>query len=300
MVGRRYFKAHGHGNDYLVIREGGDFLLDEALVKRVCDRTRGLGADGIVVVEKGVGTQAEPIQLRMFNPDGSEFERSGNGLRVAAAFLYEEQVVGTTPFWVSVGGDVVTMQVLSEAGGLLDVVVEMGKVSFPTGLPFVASGSSFVDGRIEVPVEGMDGRAQVVEGVAVSVGNPHVVLLADQWDQDALFWLGPQVTRHRIFPEGTNVQFASVGQLQGNSVPILIWERGVGRTTSSGTSSCAAAAAVIRQGLLGFGDVEIAMEGGTFSIHVAEDWSVTMRGPVEILFTAELSGVFEASDRPMP
>lgn len=294
LIQAEVFKAHGHGNDYLVVREGGAIRLTPDLIGRICHRWRGLGSDGIVTVGRGSGTSRDPIPLRMFNPDGSEFERSGNGLRVAAAFLYEEGQIATDPFVVTVGGDTVGLHVVSEsAPGVLDVVATMGRVTFPVGPPFVRQGTPFTDGLIHLPVTDPTGAEGVVAAMAVSVGNPHAVLLRDSWSERDLECYGPQIASHPSFPEGTNVQFASVGNMatgESSPLPIFIWERGVGRTTSSGTSACAAASAAVKHGILGPGELTVAMEGGAFLVQVDPEFEVRLRGPVEVLYTAQMRG----------
>ena len=138
-LGPAFFKAHGHGNDYLVLEEGEGPALTAALVRRICDRHRGPGGDGIVVVRAG-WRSGEP-RLRMFNPDGGEFERSGNGLRIAGVYLRRRGRVGDEPFSVVVGGDRVWLRVTGpDVRGVWDVRADMGRVTFPDGPPFVAAG----------------------------------------------------------------------------------------------------------------------------------------------------------------
>ena len=125
MLSKRFYKAHGLGNDYLVFEEGSEWIATPDTVAEICDRNHGVGADGIVVL---LGERLEGLpQLRMFNPDGSEFERSGNGLRILAAYLYREDRVGDTPFEVTVGGDLVRMTVHDVQDGTYDISVEMGQ-----------------------------------------------------------------------------------------------------------------------------------------------------------------------------
>ncbi len=287
VVSREFFKAHAHGNDYLVVREGQDLPLSPNVIGRICDRWKGLGADGIVVVGEASQLGGQ-IPLRMFNPDGSEFERSGNGLRIAAAFLHEVGQVGLDPFLVTVGGDVVELQILGVGdGGVLDVMADMGQVTFPDGPPFLAKEPVLSGRLVEISVASPEGGPETLHGLCVSVGNPHCVLFRSSWSEEELEWYGPQVTAHPVFPEGTNVQFAST--TRGQTLPILIWERGVGRTSSSGTSACAAASAAVRQGYLASGEVLVAMEGGNFEISVSPEFQVRLRGPVESLYTARLA-----------
>ena len=363
-VASRFFKAHGQGNDYLVFDEGPGPALSPALVRRICSRRRGVGADGVVVVE-AVAPGAE-ARLRMFNPDGGEFERSGNGLRIAGVYLRREGRSPRGSFPVVVGGsasggDRVVLEVDGPgADGTWDVRVEMGRADFPVGPPFVAPGRVRKGGRVVLglgrrappgsgpsrrepgrePRRGQGARAELeavpvsvaltppvadevqharleLEAVPVAVGNPHAVIFGDgPWGGDAVGRLGPLVSAHEAFPEGTNVQFAWVpergraagdgvrataeaseeaaGGPQEGAVSVAIWERGVGRTESSGTSACAAAVAAVREGMLPPGPVRVEMEGGAMEVEVGADWAVRLRGPVEEVCVGELSETFLA------
>lgn len=284
----RFFKAHGHGNDYLVFEEGGGPLLTPELIQRICDRHRGPGADGIVVVEAvpgGAGTR-----LRMFNPDGGEFERSGNGLRIAGVYLRRRARAGEGWFPVTVGGDRVRVRVAgSGGGGVWDASVEMGRVGFPAGRPFVEPSRVDERGRLRLLLPSPDGGADVVlEAIPVSVGNPHAVLFGRRRSRAEVAHYGPLIAKGSAFPRGTNVQFAEMPA--GGEVRIRIWERGVGWTSASGTSACAVVAAAVRAGLMPCGRVAVRMEGGVMEVELGEDWSVRLHGPVEEVCEGVLAG----------
>ena len=290
----RFFKAHGHGNDYLVFEEGPGAPLTPRLIRAVCDRHRGPGGDGIVVVESGPGG-GEP-RLRMFNPDGSEFERSGNGLRIAGVYLRRRGAAPEGWFPVTVGGDRVRLRVSGpREDGVWDASVEMGEVGFPVGPPFV--DRAVVDGRGRVVVAvpggvGGGGRARV-EVIPVAVGNPHAVAFATGWSRAEADHYGPLIATSAAFPRGTNVQFASTPA--GREIRVRIWERGVGRTLASGTSACAVVAAAVKSGLMPPGRVAVRMEGGTMEVELREDWSVSLHGPVEEVCDGVLAGRFGES-----
>ena len=285
-IGPAFFKAHCHGNDYLVFEEGDGPVLTVALARRICDRHRGPGGDGIVVVEAGL-REAE-TRLRMFNPDGGEFERSGNGLRIAGVYLRRLGRVGDEPFSVVVGGGRVWLWVAGPDGrGVWDARADMGKVAFPDGPPFVAAGR-VEGGRVVLEVPPLpDGGGSRVEVVAVSMGNPHAVAFRDAWTRAEVARYGPLIGTHEAFPRGTNVQFAEIPA--GREVAIRIWERGVGPTTASGTSACAAVAAAVRCGYMAPGAATVVMEGGAMEVEVAADWTVRLRGPVEEVCGGELA-----------
>jgi len=219
----------------------------------------------------------------MFNPDGSEFERSGNGLRIFGAYLFSRGMVGVgKSFSVEVGGERVEMEILGvESGGYLNVAVEMGKARI--GIDAVGGRSDeFGPGPTLI---GPDGSPMEVH--LVSMGNPHCVLIRDELREGEFLDFGPFLTTHRAFSSGTNVQLARI--LGASEVEILIWERGVGRTASSGTSACAVASACVQTGLLQPGRVRVGMEGGSFMVWVSPEMEVRLEGPVQTLFTGELN-----------
>src|SRR5687768_13992807 len=171
-VAGRWYKAHGLGTDYLVFESGDGWRAEPDAIARVCDRWEGAGGDGIVVVlPKPIG---KPVPLRMFNPDGSEFERSGNGLRVLAAYLYYRGRVRESVFVVESGGDQIRMQVHSrDAYGRYDVEAEMGRARVGPEAAALDPGALDGQGRLVHPELG------AVPIVPVSVGNPHAVVFAD-------------------------------------------------------------------------------------------------------------------------
>jgi diaminopimelate epimerase len=291
---RGFFKAHGHGNDYLVFREGEDWAVTPETVGAVCHRQRGVGSDGIVALLGPKGDESPPsgtppFRLRMFNPDGSEFERSGNGLRVLGAHLFCQGWVGVGEvFTVEVGGDRLGMEIMGrEAGGLIQVGVDMGGARFGiAAVGGVAAAGGVGEGEgSSVVLRGP--RGEFLDVLPVSVGNPHCVVFRDELSEEDLLNLGPFLTKHPVFPNGVNVQLAR--QTGEREVSILIWERGVGRTSASGTSSCAVAAAFVRRGLVPPGRLAVEMEGGRFSVLVSPQGSVRLEGPVQPLMTGELA-----------
>ena len=293
-LGSSFFKGHGHGNDYLVFEEDDGWAVTSESVQVICHRSRGVGGDGIVALLSqgppgtflqglGKGSRQAPFRLRMFNPDGSEFERSGNGLRIFGAYLFSKGAVGVgEDFPVEVGGETVGIRILGEdPGGLLNIAVEMGTARFGIGA---------VEGRIDMfgpgpTLSGPDGSPLGV--LLVSMGNPHCVVVRRELREDEFLELGPFLTSNPAFPAGTNVQLARVSG--PGEVEILIWERGVGRTASSGTSACAAASACVQAGVLQPGRIRVGMEGGSFMVSVTPELGVLLEGPVQSLFTGELN-----------
>ena len=279
-AGAGFFKGHGLGNDYLVFPFGDRWAASPEAVRAICDRWRGVGADGVVLHSP---PEDRPFRLRMFNPDGSEFERSGNGLRVFAAYAASRSWVAGEGFAVEVGGDRIRMRVEQRlGGGGYEVSVEMGRASLDPADAGLAPG--WEERPLAHPSEGK------LDCTLVSVGNPHCVVFTDDPSEAALSRLGPFLTAHEAFPAGVNVQL--VRPVSRGCVEIAIWERGVGRTRASGTSSCAAAVAAAGRGVVDHGDVEVRMEGGTLQVSVSPELEVVLRGPVWEVARGRLSDGF--------
>jgi diaminopimelate epimerase len=278
-----FVKGHGLGNDYLVIDQRDlPGPLSERAITRICDRNRGVGSDGILLL---VPSGRADFGLRIFNPDGSEAEKSGNGLRIFAKFLWDHGHAKREAFTVDTRGGVVECQLHLDRGRVNFVTVEMGRATFrPDEIPMRAGSGEAVGVELELA----DGTRRRV--TAVSVGNPHCVVFVERLDEAACRRLGPQLETHRAFPNRTNVQFAQVRAR--DALDILIWERGAGYTLASGSSSCGAAAAAVRQGFCDHGRVTVRMPGGELAVHVRPDWSLRLEGPVEETCTGTLSREF--------
>jgi diaminopimelate epimerase len=263
----KYVKYHGLGNDYLVIRPddiAGD--LETSQVQRICDRNYGVGSDGILLGP--LHSDKCDFQLRILNPDGSEAEKSGNGLRIFSRYLYDEGLVHETKFTVETLGGTVICHV-QDSGKT--VSVEMGKVSFlSTLIPVVGE-------EREVLQEHMEIAGNKFEYCAATVGNPHCVILFEPITPELAQKYGPLIEIDSRFPHRTNVQFLEV--LDRQNIRIEIWERGAGYTLSSGSSSTAAAGVAYKLGLCG-PNVTVHMPGGDLVISFSKDLTATMTGPV--------------------
>ena len=283
-----FFRGHGLGNDYLVMDPKElTFRLTPKTMEAICDRNWGLGSDGILAL---VPSKKADFGLRIFNPDGSEAEKSGNGLRIFARYLHATGKTKKKRFTVETKGGLVSIDLhMDRHGDAIAATVEMGIATFkPDALPC----SLDVPELIQQPIEAA-GRTMTFTGV--SVGNPHCVVFkpaGESWSREDLLALGPALEHHRLFPKRTNVQLASpTGRRE---VFILIWERGAGETQASGSSSCAAASAAVRLGLVK-SPVTVKMPGGILNIEVAPDFSLTMKGPVAEVARGTLSPSFVRS-----
>ncbi len=261
----RFWKAHGLGNDYLVLEGPSASALTTPLVVALCDRNRGVGADGLL--EPTSTTLGADFGVRIWNPDGSTAEKSGNGLRIFARWLRDSGRARADRFSISTGPCRVECETTADA-----VSVEMGAATFnPAEIPVDAPGE-LVDALFELS----DGP---LIATAVGMGNPHCVVFRDE-PLDTLPWRrwGAELEHYPRFPNRTNVQIARV--LDRHAVEIRIYERGAGETQASGSSSCAVAAAGVRTGRLDAGRIRVQMPGGRLWVTVSPD-GVLLEGPVE-------------------
>ena len=278
-----FVKGHGLGNDYIVI-DAADLpaTLTPAQIARICDRNWGVGSDGILLLVPAWG--GADFGLRILNPDGSEAEKSGNGLRIFAKYLHDHGHATGDTFTVATKGGRVECRCHMDGGHVRVVTVEMGRCTFRAPeIPMNGPAREVVG----VPLQ-VDGVPLLV--TAVSVGNPHCVIFTDRLDEELVRRLGPLVERHPAFPNRINVQWARV--VSRSAVDILIWERGAGFTLASGSSSSAVACAAVRNGLCDHGLVTVRMPGGALSVEVRPDWSIRLQGPVEEVYAGTLSQDF--------
>lgn len=263
-----FVRSHGLGNDYLVMDAAAlDFTLTPRRIATICHRNTGVGSDGILLRVPAVGKGAD-FALRIFNPDGSEAEKSGNGLRIFAKFLYDHGYTKKTEFTIHTAGGIVSTRLIKKGPRVAAVRVDMGRAVIDRQLT-----------RLEI-----DGQTLTV--TSLSVGNPHCITIVDDLSKVNLSRSGPLIENHPAFPNRTNVQFAQV--LDRANVRALIWERGAGHTLASGSSSCAVAAACYDKRLVD-GQVTVHMEGGDLTIELDGDLNIVMTGPVEEVCTGKIS-----------
>jgi diaminopimelate epimerase len=280
-----FFRGHGLGNDYVVMDPKElTFRLSPKNIELICNRNWGLGSDGILAL---VPSKKADFGLRIFNPDGSEAEKSGNGLRIFARYLHATGKTKKKHFTVETKGGLVTITLhVDRHGDAGAATVEMGQATFePAALPCTL----VVPELIQQPIAAA-GRSLIFTGV--SVGNPHCVVFkpaGERWSREELVALGPALENHPLFPKRTNVQLAV--PTGPKEIFILIWERGAGETQASGSSSCAAASAAVRLGLVK-SPVTVNMPGGTLNIDVGPDFNLTMKGPVAEVARGTLSPSF--------
>jgi diaminopimelate epimerase len=291
----RFHKYHALGNDYIVL-DPADFPAwrpapDAGQIRAICHRNFGIGSDGILWGP--LPSKTCDFGLRIFNPDGSEAEKSGNGLRIFSRFLWERKLAKAPVFTIETPGGQI-QSVIKENGRL--ITVAMGRVSFDSAkIPVALAGAPR-----EVVNETLTAGGRAFTFCAATIGNPHCVLPLPDAEVTAglAHRYGPHIETHPLFPRKTNVQFLSV--LDRANIRIEIWERGAGYTLASGSSSSAAAAVARRLGLVDR-NVTVHMPGGRIGIEIGDDFSILMTGTVNKVADGEMHpDLFEVNVQRIP
>jgi diaminopimelate epimerase len=274
----RFEKWQALGNDYLIVEAAAlPWELSEERIRRLCDPHFGVGSDGVLLLlpTEDPGTVAE---LRIFNPDGSEAELSGNGARQAALYLRRAGWTDKDEFTILTKAGAIAPRIVSER----ECTLEMGRAAtasqgFPTGPP---------DGRSELDAAGRRWRFQ-----HVSIGNPQCAIeVGEELESLDLSAIGPEIEHHELFPNRTNVSFYRVepaNGADGTRIRARIFERGVGETLSSGTGASGAAVAAVLGGTSR--PVTVQLDGGELEVEVGDELDVRLTGWAEPLFSGELS-----------
>jgi diaminopimelate epimerase len=263
----KFAKYHALGNDYIVI-DPKDLRapLTVEQVRTICHRNFGVGSDGILLGP--LPSSEAKFALRIYNPDGSEAEKSGNGLRIFSRYLWDRKLVGGEEFAIQTAGGLVRSTVFDNGRA---VRVEMGKVSFwSDAIPVTGP-------RREVLNETLTAGDRSFKFCAATIGNPHCVLPLPEISADLAKQYGPLIETHANFPRKINVQFLRV--LDRRTIQIEIWERGAGYTLASGSSSSAAAAVAHRLGLCDRA-ISVHCPGGVIAIEIGDDFAIRMTGSV--------------------
>ena len=270
-----FYKYHALGNDYIVLApdEFGEVLTAD-VIRLICHRNYGLGSDGILY-----GPLDDPLcdfGLRIYNPDGSEAEKSGNGLRIFSRYLWDKGLIGDRPVNIKTAGGPVKARV--DPGGKI-ITVDMGRVSFESRkIPVTGPAREVINETMEV-------QGQTLEYCAATIGNPHCVVVRSEVSAGEARKWGPLIETDPRFPNRTNVQFMQI--LDRSNISIEIWERGAGYTLASGSSSSAAAAVAHRLGLCDH-EITVHMPGGRIEIEIAPDFAIRMTGSVTRVATGTI------------
>lgn len=275
-----FAKMHGLGNDFVVVdcisqsREDG---VAASHVRFLCDRHFGVGADGVILM---LPSERADARMRIFNPDGSEAEMCGNGIRCFAKLLFERGVVRKRALVVETMAGVIKLSLKLDRGSVREVLVNMGAPRLAREeIPMTGSNGKVVGERLET-------REGPVEVTCLSMGNPHCVVFVPRLAEYPVARVGPLLESHPAFPQRTNVEFISPdGE---GKIKVRVWERGAGETLACGTGACAAAVAGVLNGVTAR-QVQVLLPGGQLSVYWREDNEVLLAGPAEHLFDGEIN-----------
>ncbi|MFW5997118.1 MAG: diaminopimelate epimerase [Lentisphaeria bacterium] len=289
-----FSKYHALGNDYLVISQTElGTPVESSRIQTICHRHFGLGGDGILAgpispsepdfaklaeqADIGDITENTLCGLRIFNPDGSEAEKSGNGLRIFCRYLYDTgQIAANQSYYLLTLGGIVKVW-LEE--GAREIAVDMGQVSFQAAdIPVQGENGEVIEREIKTD-------SGMYQFSAATIGNPHCIVLTDNLSTEEVKKVGPLLENHAAFPNRTNVQFMQV--VDRHLLNIEIWERGAGYTLASGSSACACAA-IARKLDLCDPQVTVKMPGGKLNIDIDDSFQLSLRGGVTAVAKGEL------------
>ena len=270
-----FYKYHGLGNDYIVIdpnKLNFNLKLNEKNIKLICHRNFGIGSDGILL---GPIIKDGKLSFQIFNPDGSEAEKSGNGIRIFALYVHDQGYIKKSKFDLYTKGGKVVINILDLKSNLIKVA--MGQYSFLSEkIPMNIDSKEVLNHEISLL-----GEKEVIS--CVNIGNPHCVLIKKNVTEDLARKLGPLLETHKLFPNKINVQFVQI--LDRANIKIEIWERGAGYTLASGTSSSAASCVAYK---LDFVDknVTVHMKGGKVDVEIVDE---------ELFLTGEVARISSGS-----
>ncbi len=271
-------RYHGLGNDYLVFDPNKNELeLNEKNVKMICNRNMGLGSDGIL---EGP-LMGEHLAVKIWNPDGSIAEKSGNGVRIFAKYLKDSGYVQKKNYELMTDGGMVEVTYLNEEGSRLRI--SMGKLSF------VSDEIPVVGEKREVINEDMVFGNNLYPATCVSVGNPHCVIPMQEISKEIICKIGAFSENARYFPERVNTEIMKV--TDRSNIAIETYERGAGYTMATGTGACAAAGVAYKLGLTE-NKMIVHMPGGDLQVEITDDWNAYMTGEVFYVAQIKLSTEF--------
>jgi len=275
----RFVKMHGAGNDFVIIDGEKEAVVEEhlpSLARSMCDRQLGIGGDGIILV---LPSRLANFKMRMFNPDGSEAEMCGNGIRCFAKYICDRKMHQDVVMTVETLGGIKTLKLNSVGGRVRTVRVDMGEPKLM---------------RSEIPMKGSNTRViaeplkvagKKYEITCVSMGNPHCVTFVERVDEYPVAKIGPEFESHPSFPARTNVEFVEV--INQQEIKMRVWERGAGETLACGTGACASAVASMLNNKVSR-KVTVHLRGGDLFIEWLGDNKVFMTGPAEEVFEGEV------------
>lgn len=277
----RFAKLHGAGNDFVVVDGTKEPLSEEylpAVARHTCDRHLGIGADGLILV---LSSRSANFRMRMFNPDGTEAEMCGNGIRCFAKYVFDRKMHPDVVVTVETLGGIKTLKLNAAGGKVQTVRVDMGEPRLlRSEIPMKGDNTKVVSEPLRVA-----GKRMPI--TCVSMGNPHCVTFVDNVDAYPVEKIGPQIESHPSFPRRTNVEFVEI--VNSQEMKMRVWERGAGETLACGTGACASAVAAILNDRTSR-KVTVHLRGGDLFIEWLGDNKVFMTGPAEEVFEGKVNG----------
>lgn len=279
----RFSKMHGTGNDFVVF-DGFAYPVDEDSVatfaRRICDRHFGVGADGLIYV---LPSHEADFRMRMFNPDGTEAEMCGNGIRCAAKFAFENKIANANTVSVETLAGIKTVTLKIEGEKAAAASVDMGKPLLERSeIPMVGDKGTVVSEPLSI-------GNQTILVTCVSMGNPHCVTFVDNVESYPVHEIGPIIEHHEAFPNRTNAEFVQV--LNRQEIRMRVWERGAGETLACGTGACASAVASALNNLTDR-KATVHLNGGDLYIEWNDSGNVIMTGEAVEVYVGELRPEF--------
>lgn len=276
-----FTKMTGLGNDYIYVdcTSGVKLKNIPELTKRISDRHFGIGADGLILIDKPENSNSD-FKMRIFNSDGSEAEMCGNGIRCVAKLIHDNELSNKDKISIETLAGIKKVKILEdEEGKCNEAIVDMGEPIFQdNNIPYDLYEPFNKDLILDVGEEKM-------RFTVVSMGNPHAVTFVQDLENIPIEKIGPMIENNPIFPNRTNVEFAQV--IDKNNIKVRVWERGVGETFACGTGACAA---VVAGGINGYTDenVSVNLRGGELKIEWGKDNHIYMQGPATTVYEGRI------------
>jgi carbamoyl-phosphate synthase large subunit len=274
----KFSKMEGSGNDYIFINNmDGKITCPESLCISFCDRSRGIGGDGIVLIEK---SDIADAKMRIFNKDGSEGKMAGNSIRCVGKYLYDNGIVRRDELDIETASGIKHLKLYTQDGRVSSVCVDMGKADLSaSSLPTTLKAERIIDYPVTI-----GGRGYRI--TCVSVGNPHCVVFCDRVEGVDIERVGPQFECADIFPERINTEFIRV--VNKNTIKMRVYERGNGETMACGTGACAAVVAAAENGYCNKGeDVTVKLRGGDLTVNYTDE-RILLTGDARLVYEGEI------------
>lgn len=274
----KFSKMHGTGDDYIFFNnQCGIITCPESFAIEFSDRHKGIGGDGIVLIEN---SDIADAKMRIFNIDGSEGKMAGNSIRCLGKYLYDNGLVNKDNITIETASGIKQLQLFTRNGKVSSVTVNMGRVELqPEKIPVSISGENVINKSINIA----DNNYRIT---CLSVGNPHCVVFVDNVDKINIEKTGPEFENFELFPERINTEFVRV--VNSRTLKMRVWERGNGETQACGTGACAAVAAAVENGYCSKGeDITVKLRGGDLIVNYTDD-AITLTGDCNLVFKGEI------------